>query len=58
VELVVGPLREDGAQELIASAELPGIGNVLERVADEVVAEKPDDGEGEQLRVRLSFHPA
>lgn len=57
VELCVGPLRVDGAAQLIASAALPGIGNVLERVADELDPE-PDGGgggDGEYLRIRLGF---
>ena len=34
VELLVGPLRPNGADDLVDSAALPGVGNVLERVAD------------------------
>ena len=30
------PLRADGAAQLLADGGLPGVGNVLERVADEV----------------------
>jgi hypothetical protein len=59
VELCVGPLRADGAAQLIASASLPGIGNVLERVADELEPQ-PDgdsDDDGEYLRIRLDFGP-
>jgi serine/threonine-protein kinase RsbW len=58
VELCVGPLRSDGASELIASASLPGIGNVLERVADELEPQSADGGEAadsEYLRIRLGF---
>jgi serine/threonine-protein kinase RsbW len=53
VELQVGPLREGGAEDLIASAALPGVGNVLERVAD--VLEPQLDGSGELLVIRLGF---
>jgi serine/threonine-protein kinase RsbW len=53
VELHVGPLRTDGAADLIASASLPGIGNVLERVADEL--EPAVNGHGEYLRIKLGF---
>jgi serine/threonine-protein kinase RsbW len=53
VELQVGPLRDGGADELVASAELPGVGNVLERVAD--VLEPQRDGDGEFLLIRLGF---
>jgi hypothetical protein len=55
VELLVGPLRPDGADELVASAALPGIGNVLERVADEIESERNGLGESEYLRIRLGF---
>ncbi|MGI8731425.1 MAG: hypothetical protein ACR2LK_15830 [Solirubrobacteraceae bacterium] len=55
VELRVGPLRTDGATGLIASATLPGIGNVLERVADELEPQPAIDGGDEYLRVRLGF---
>jgi len=54
VELHVGPLRTDGAQALIASAALPGIGNVLEQVADELDPQ-PVNGHQEYLRIRLGF---
>jgi hypothetical protein len=54
--MVVAPLRPDGAGGLLRAAELPGVGNVLERVADEVTPGPAQDG-GEQLRVRLAFHP-
>jgi hypothetical protein len=53
VELHVGPLRDGGAEELIASAALPGVGNVLERVAD--VLEPQRNGGGEFLVIRLGF---
>lgn len=49
LELRVGPLGPDGASGLIAAAELPGVGNVFELVADDV---RPGDGE---LVLRLGF---
>jgi serine/threonine-protein kinase RsbW len=55
VELVVGPLRADGADGLVESAALPGVGNVLERVADELDTERDEDGDEEYLRIRLGF---
>jgi hypothetical protein len=56
VELLVGPLRPNGAEELIESAALPGVGNVLERVADELESEHRDgEGDVEYLRIRLGF---
>ncbi|MBI5104901.1 MAG: hypothetical protein HZB46_07930 [Solirubrobacterales bacterium] len=49
--LRVGPLRAGGADALLESASLPGVGNVFERVADEVRAE------GDELHLRLAFRP-
>jgi hypothetical protein len=55
LELAVGPLRSDGAKALLSEAELPGVGNVLERVADEVEpTEGPEPGT-ERLLIRLRF---
>ena len=54
VEMHVGPLRSGGAEGLIASAALPGVGNVLERVADEL--ERQDSGDDDEyLLIRLDF---
>jgi serine/threonine-protein kinase RsbW len=53
LELVVGPLAAGGTEGLVSDATLPGVGNVLERVADEV--DKTAGDAGEQLRIRLSF---
>jgi serine/threonine-protein kinase RsbW len=55
LELLIGPLRPDGAEDLIASAALPGIGNVLERVSDELESERDADDQHEYLRIRLAF---
>ncbi len=54
LELRVGPLRHDGARGLLEAAELPGVGNVLERVAVELLVED-DLPDGDQLVVRLTF---
>ena len=53
LELTIGALCPDGARALLADAELPGVGNVLDRVADTV--EVREDADGEQLYVRLGF---
>jgi serine/threonine-protein kinase RsbW len=55
LELLVGPLQPDGAEELVASTALPGIGNVLERVSDELEPERDADDLHEYLRIRLGF---
>ena len=54
IELRVGALARGGADSLLADAELPGVGNVFTRVADEVVARSAGDGAGE-LILRLRF---
>ena len=54
LELTVGPLRPEGGKALLADAELPGVGNVLERVADLVEVRENGDG-GEELHIRLGF---
>ena len=53
LDIIVGPLADGGTDGLVADAALPGVGNVLERVADEVDRSRGEDGE--QLRVRVSF---
>jgi hypothetical protein len=54
IELHVGELAEGGARGLLADASLPGVGNVLERIADEVSVASGDDGR-EILSLKLSF---
>jgi len=54
IELRVSALARGGADSLLADAELPGVGNVFTRVADEVVARSAGDGAGE-LILRLRF---
>ncbi len=54
VELQIGPLRDGGAKGLIESAALPGVGNVLERVADGLEPQEGADGR-EYLLIRLDF---
>jgi len=51
--LRVGPLRAGGADSLISDATVPGVGNVIEQLSDEVGVES--DGAGEFLRVRLAY---
>ena len=53
LEIVVESLAQGGTEGLVADATLPGVGNVLERVADEV--DKSPGEDGEQLRIRVSF---
>jgi hypothetical protein len=46
-------LAPEGARAMVRDADLPGVGNIFERIADEVRTE--DGADGEQLVVRLSF---
>jgi serine/threonine-protein kinase RsbW len=55
VEMNIGPLRDGGASELIESAALPGVGNVLEQVADELEPREGDGDDDEYLLIRLDF---
>ena len=56
MELQVDELGDGGAEGLLRDASLPGVGNVLERIADDVSVERSASGD-ETLRVRLSFRP-
>jgi serine/threonine-protein kinase RsbW len=55
LELRVGALQPDGAGALLRDAQLPGVGNVFERVADEVLAAPAPNGSGDELVLRLRF---
>jgi hypothetical protein len=57
LELRVGALSRGGADGLLADADLPGVGNVFQRVADEVVARAATDGGAAELVLRLRFVP-
>ena len=57
VELRVGELAERGAGGLLADADVPGVGNVLERLSDELRIE-PSSAEpagADELVLRLRF---
>jgi hypothetical protein len=49
LSLRIGPLPDDGARALVDAAQLPGIGNVFQRVASDVRAD------GSELLLRLTF---
>ena len=55
LELRVGQLRPDGARRLLADGDLPGVGNVFDRVADDVQAGTAADGDSTELVLRLNF---
>jgi hypothetical protein len=53
LDMRVGPLRAGGGSELVRQAAVPGVGNVIEQLADYVEVET--DGEHEFLVVRLAY---
>jgi hypothetical protein len=56
IELRVGELAERGAGALLADAAVPGVGNVLERLADELRIEPPSPAHPrEELILTLRF---
>lgn len=60
LELRLGRLAHGGAEGLLNESTVPGMGRVVERLADEVVVEPAGiDGHGpaERLRVRLAERP-
>jgi hypothetical protein len=56
LDLCVGPLRAGGGRALIVDAAVPGVGNVIEQLADHVEIET--EGEREFLRLRLAYSGA
>jgi hypothetical protein len=56
LDLCVGPLRPGGARALVVDAAVPGVGNVIEQLADRL--EIDTQGEREFLRVRLVYSGA
>ena len=55
VELRVAELSERGARGLLKDAVVPGVGNVLERVTDELRVEPSQEGGHEELVLAISF---
>jgi hypothetical protein len=56
IEMRVGELAEQGATKLLADAAVPGVGNVLERLSDELRIEPSSAGEQrEELVLELRF---
>jgi hypothetical protein len=54
LELTIAALAPQEGAALLKDADLPGVGNVLERVADAVEVRSTADG-GEELYIRLGF---
>jgi hypothetical protein len=55
VELRVGELARQGARGVLADAMVPGVGNVLEQVSDELRVEPTRDGDSEDLVLAIAF---
>jgi hypothetical protein len=53
LDLCVGPLRSGGGRALVVDAAVPGVGNVIEQLADGIDVET--DGDQEFLRVTLAY---
>jgi hypothetical protein len=53
LDLRVGPLRAGGARALVIDAAVPGVGNVIEQLADALEFETL--GDEEFLRLRLAY---
>jgi len=51
--LRIGPLRQGGGEALVVDASVPGVGNVIEQLADELSV-SPEGG-SEFLHVRLAY---
>jgi hypothetical protein len=56
LDLRVGPLRSGGGRALVVDAAVPGVGNVIEQLADGIDVET--DGDQEFLRVTLAYSGA
>jgi hypothetical protein len=51
--LRVGPLRPGGGEAVVVDAAIPGVGNVIEKLADELTIAL--EGDAEFLHVRLAY---
>jgi hypothetical protein len=50
-------LKPGGAKQLLAASTVPGVGSVLERVADEISERAAADGSADELVIALGFAP-
>jgi hypothetical protein len=54
-ELRLGELAENAGTEVVRDSVLPGVGNVLERMTDELSIVPASDGRHEELVLKLRF---
>jgi hypothetical protein len=55
MELRVAELARGGAEQVLEDAVVPGVGNVLEKVADELRVEPSRSGGNDELVLAISF---
>ncbi len=55
LQMRVSELSEHGAQGLVEAAAIPGVGNVLERLTDELRVEAAGESGWEELILAISF---
>ena len=55
LELLVGPLADGGADGLMRDSTVPGVGNVLEHVADQVGVQRDSETGAPVLCIRIEF---
>lgn len=53
LDLVIGPLRSGGGRSLVSDAAVPGVGNVIERLADRL--DVREQGDSEFLQLSLAY---
>jgi serine/threonine-protein kinase RsbW len=53
LDLRIGPLRPGGGRALVVDAAVPGMGNVIEQLADEL--DVAEHAQSEYLSVRLAY---
>jgi hypothetical protein len=58
LSLRVGPLRPGGGEALVVDAAVPGVGNVIEQLADDLSVATGDGGEFLEVRLAYSDVPA
>jgi hypothetical protein len=56
IDLRIGPLRPGGGRALVVDAAVPGVGNVIEQLADQLDIQT--EGNHEFLHVRLAYDGA
>lgn len=53
LSLTIGPLRQGGAKSLVDDSAVPGVGNVIERLTDEIAVH--GDSDAEYISLTLTY---